>query len=403
MSRQLEHPVTSRSVEEFLRGIDYTQHATQSAVLRYRNLLRFAHDPADESRFRDLLSQTSIREGLRIFPLFESGGVDVDVLDQTSLMHTRTVKSLDGCVTSAHCLLNGYQRVVFESGGNTGTALTVYGTRLGLHTHLFLPSDNLPLLDSGTFASDRAHLVAVDDARQVKAVAGAFAAAHRLPHVPKLDWRYQSSMLTGCFLLEHLLQHPPYDYIVQAVSAAFGPIGIYRVLVQHREALGRLPRFFGVQQEHNSPLVRSWKEGTGQTAAEVEIRSTVDLLIKVMYDTQPESYGTLEEFSRLLAATRDELTTVSRADFHAAMRQTPQGQSVIDHLARHGVEIAQRNGEVLEKAGMMALAGALREISTGRIPSGSRVLICLTGGSAHPDGRVVPERRVVVSEAAGSP
>jgi len=37
--------------------------------------------------------------------------------------------------------------VVFESGGNTGAALTEYGQKAGLETFLFIPEENVSLLD----------------------------------------------------------------------------------------------------------------------------------------------------------------------------------------------------------------------------------------------------------------
>ena len=41
-------------------------------------------------------------------------GVEIYLLDETSLMHTRTLKSIDGCVTIAKCKQAGLQRVVLE-------------------------------------------------------------------------------------------------------------------------------------------------------------------------------------------------------------------------------------------------------------------------------------------------
>jgi threonine synthase len=71
--------------------------------------------------------------------------VDISALDET-LMHTRTLKAIDGCVTTAKCLLAGLQRVALETGGNTGSALTAYATRAGIETYCFLPDENLVLL-----------------------------------------------------------------------------------------------------------------------------------------------------------------------------------------------------------------------------------------------------------------
>jgi len=241
----------------FESAIDRRWDPALSIVLRYREACR--HDGQNDEHFRELLGQTSVREGLRVVPLLRYRDVTIDVLDSTSLMHTRTHKSVDGCVTTAQCLLRGQRRIVFESGGNTGAALTAYATRAGIETFLFLPADNLPLVDAAMFESPGAHLIAVDDARDVKPAAAAFAARLGLARVPEVAWRHQAATFIGCFVLEALLGRPRYDHFVQGISAAFAPIGIYRVLEPFRAALGGLPRFLGVQQAANCPMLRAWK------------------------------------------------------------------------------------------------------------------------------------------------
>src|SRR5215470_3814779 len=117
------------TVADLVAATDRTHAARESVVLRYRNALCF-EDLGDRApQFRTLLGHTTIAEGLRVFSLGSYHSVQIDVLDETSLMHTQTLKSIDGCVTAAHCLLRNYGAVVFESGGNTGTAVTRYGAR----------------------------------------------------------------------------------------------------------------------------------------------------------------------------------------------------------------------------------------------------------------------------------
>src|SRR4029077_16479 len=118
------HRTTPSVVDAFERAIDHSIPATASVVMRYRDACRLADDAEQDRALKDCLPRTSIGEGLRVVSLLEYKDVAVDVLDATSLMATGTHKSIDGCVTTAHCLLSGYRRIVFESGGNTGTALT---------------------------------------------------------------------------------------------------------------------------------------------------------------------------------------------------------------------------------------------------------------------------------------
>jgi len=391
LSKEALLSAASSSPEAFAGAIDRRHEASRSVVLRYRNAVRLEPEDEQDTRLKALLERTSIAEGLRVFPLFTHREVEIDVLDETTLMCTRTLKSIDGCVTTAQCLLRGHRRVVFESGGNTGTALTVYGTRAGLETFFFLPAENLPLLDGKAFASGMARVIAVDDPRQVKAAAAAFAARHGLARIPVLDWRLQASSFVGCFVLEHLLSCEPYDVLAQSISAAFSPVGIYRIIGPHRERIGRLPAFMGVQQAANCPMVRAWRAGT-ETAPAEPVDSTAGLLARVMYDGNPGTYGTFGPLRRILIETAGDLTTIDREDFRRELWADVGGKTVLDHLAERGVLVTLREGKVLEKAGLMALAGTLREIESGRIAPGSRVLVCVTGGTARPEGTVAATR-----------
>src|SRR5690349_7179433 len=93
-------------------ALDARFGTAESIVLRYRNACRFAADEAHDARVRELLERTSIREGLRIVALAPYREVDIDVLDATSFMQTHTIKSIDGCVTTAQCLARGDRAVV---------------------------------------------------------------------------------------------------------------------------------------------------------------------------------------------------------------------------------------------------------------------------------------------------
>jgi hypothetical protein len=378
------------SLAAFEAAIDSAWDASRSVALRYRAILPGPGAERDRA-FEERLLAASQREGLRAFPLFVHRDVAVDVLDATSLMRTGTHKSVDGCVTTAHCLQAGHRRVVFESGGNTGTALTAYATRAGLETFLFVPADNLPLLDAPTFAAPGAHVIAVEDAREVKASARAFAEREGIPRVPELAWRHEAARLVGAFVLEHCLVHGRPDHFVQGISAAFAPIGIYRSLAPFREGLGGLPAFLGVQQAANCPMVRAWRGGEGEARP---VARTGGLLARVMYDEASRSYGTFGELRELLEASGGDLTTIDGEEFERWLHVSVDGRTPLAHLAGHGVVIAQRGGDVVEKAGLMGLAATLREIESGRFRRGSRLLVSVTGGTALPAGRVSPERTI---------
>jgi threonine synthase len=382
------------------RAIDPKYKTETSIVLRYRNAFQFGMTAEEDSEYKKWLERTSIREGARIFPLLAYKGVEIFILDETSLMQTKTLKSIDGCITTAKCKLNGYEKVVFESGGNTGTALTQYGIRAGLETFMLIPEENLPLLNSTIFESKKAHLLSVKKPGLVKEAAHLLGKLNGLKQIPETDWRFEASMFRGSFILEHLLKKDKFDWFTQTISAAFGPIGIYRVLKGFEKEIGQLPRFLGIQQEANSPLFTAWKIGETDTEP-AKMNSTNKLLTKVMYDRHPQTYGTFEEFRNILSATGGDLTTVNHQEFTDFLEDDFDGESILDLLKDHGIEITLNNGEVVEKTGLIALAGTLKEIDKGRIVKGSKVLCCLTSGISEADGKAKPEFKIANSDEIG--
>lgn len=379
----------SNSDSHFLASIDTKYPAETSIVLRYRNAFTFGTQEED-SRFKDLLKSTSIREGSRIFFLLEYKGVEIFAMDETSLMHTNTLKSIDGCITTARCKLAGYDRVVMETGGNTGSALTAYGTRAGLETFCFIPRENLCLLNRKFFTSPKAHLLSVKDPGMVKACAQQFEERYGLKHIPETAWRFEASRFRGLRILEHMLEgSKKIDWIAQTISAAFGPIGIYWSFQHLGKDIGRVPQFLGIQQDANCPMYRAWK-ARQRNLRPLKIDSTSELLAPVMYDVKPHTYGTYRDLLGVLKETKGALCTINHSEFTSLLDRDFGGTGIRGLLNEHGIGI----GEVKEKTGLIGLAGTLKEIDAGTIRKGSRVLWCLTSGVSHADGRATAEFEV---------
>lgn len=376
------------------RAVDPEYPPEMSIVARYRNAFSFG-EPEEDTRVKQLLLETSLCEGARVFPLLSYRGVDIHILDESSFMHTGTLKSIDGCFTLAQCRRRGYKRTVFESGGNTGTALTEYGQKAGLETFLFVPEENLPLLDSKVFEPDTAHLISVAEPGWVKKAARTFVGVNGIRHIPEVAWRYQASMFRGLFILEHVLANGGFDWLTQTISAAFGPIGIYTVLNAFVRETGPVPRFLGFQQEANCPMYKAWTSKNKELDASPPEPSIGDkLLTKVMYDVAPYTYGTYEDLRDVLTATRGDLTTVNHTEFFDLFDQDFDGRGVLDLLDERGFHVSKEDGEIVDKTGLIALAGTLKEIRSRKIDRGSKVLCCLTSGTGRPDGKAEPEYRV---------
>ena len=79
-------------------------------------------------------------------------------------------------------------------------------------------------------------------------------------------------------------------------------------------------------------------------------------------------YRTFEDLKRLLSATAGDLTTIDRDDFDKWLAEPIEGLTALDHLEAAGLRITTRRGEIVEKAGLMGLAAAVREIAAGRFP-----------------------------------
>jgi len=376
--------------KDLYRFIDTSYAPESSIVLRYRNILKSVYYGKEE--YREYLKQTSIREGARIFYILNYKGVDIYILDETSLMHTKTLKSIDGCVSIAKCLAEGSREVVFESGGNTGTALTEYGQKAGIETFFFIPERNINLLKSKVFESQRAHLIKVEKAEIVKGAALLFAKLNGFRHIPEISWRYEASMFRGLFILEYLMENKGFDWITQTISAAFGPIGIYRVLLNLGKGIKKIPRFLGVQQENNCPMYRAWKN-KGVSLEESPPESG-ELLTDIMYDVKPYTYGTYNELETILVRTGGDITTVNHLEFKELLEKNFEGKGILELFSENGIDITIRNNEVIEKTGLIALAGVLKEIDRSTIEKGSRVLCCLTSGISEADGKAEAEFRV---------
>jgi len=343
----------------------------ESVVLRYQQNVRLEDDESADAAVKALLPTTSIREGVRIVPFMQYRGVQIDVLDETSLMHTHTLKAIDGCVTAAKCRARGITTLVIESGGNSAAAVAAYADRARLAIACFVPEQNLELLDASCFRGERTQLIAVADPALVKEAATRFARQTGALHVPEVGWRFQASRFVGCFLREHLLRGARIDWLAQTISAAFGPIGIYDALSTPTD---QLPRFLGVQQAANCPMYRAWK-GEPANRTDDALRSTTALLAPVMYDGAPATYGTFPALQALLVRTRGHLVTIDTEEFAYHI-----DAAVIDALHDGGINILRRGPDIIDRTGLIALAGVLKEIGAGSIATHSRVLVCLTSG-----------------------
>jgi len=354
--------------------VDERYSAERSIVLRYAPSLFPEVDVAATSR----------QEGARILDLGSWRGVHLKLLDESSRMASGTYKSLDGCLSTALCRKEGIRRAVFSSGGNAGAALSLYGATTWLDSYFFCPANNLPKLDGALFERPTAHLIAVEGSdRRVKQAAKRFAERIGAPVIPKLEWRMLSASCRGMFLAEQILGGQRFDWLVQAVCAGYGPLGMYRTF--ERFAGLPVPKFLAVQQGGLCPIVHAWEQHRDTLPPLSDDRWHETPIEPALYNVYPDQ--TYPALFRLLQQCGGSALAVHQAEFD---RFAPE---FLQRVEQAGVTLTRRNGQILERAGLLAGAGALKAIAEGRIPSGATVLCALTGGAGPlPSKPAVPER-----------
>jgi threonine synthase len=376
-------------------SVDERYPADRSVVLRYAPAL------LNGSLTTESLLACSRQEGIRVLDLGSWRGVNLQLLDESSLMASGTYKSLDGCLSTALCREQGIGRAVFSSGANAGSALSLYGAATDLETFFFCPADNFNKLDGALFDRPTAHLVAVEGSdRRVKRAASLMAERLGIPVIPAIEWRMLSAGCRGLFLAEQILRRrQPLDWLVQSVCAGYGPLGIYEafagLVTSGSLAPAKAPKLLAVQQGGLCPIVRAWEQQRDTlpplTDTDWHEKPIEPALYNVYPDlTYPQLYRTLRQWG-------GDALAVHQPEFD---EYSPE---FLARVERAGVKLTRVNGQIVERAGLLAGAGAFKAIAEGRIPEGSNVLCALTGGAGAPPAKpAVAEHRIGLHDDLGS-
>ncbi len=371
--------------------IDPAYVSEESLLLRYHKGIPF------EGITRDDLKAVSVKEGARIIKLLEYKGVAVHLADESTLMSTGTFKALEACFIIALCKKRKYDKIVFSSGSNLGSALTFYGRKAGIETFFFHPKSTSWKLDRDIFDAPDVHLISVDKSeKEVKKAAQLFAEMSGIKHVPEMEWRFFATGLRALFVFEFVIKAGiHFDWISQAICAGYGPIGFYNIALKTigEGAISKkhVPKFLGIQQESLSPMVRAWQKKHPQIRSEDIVAPAHDLLDPSLYNTNPDaSYPILYKH---LIDFGGELCSLNRQEYE---NHVPL---LLKQLALAGMHLNTRvlNGkeQILENAGLINAAGTLKAIDHGLIKKGQTVLSFFTGGAGGHSGKeAVPEYKI---------
>jgi len=368
---------------------DIRRRLSQSVVLRYGSALRGVSG--------DALAAASICEVGRILPLAAVDGVHLDLLDLSTGSTTGTFKDWLACVAVARSWERGDTAVLFQSSGNTGMALSVYASRLGILPLFLYPEGSQYKLDARLLNGTEAILFEVARSEpEIKRLTGALAQALTLPQIPDLDTQIEANKLRAYLLLDHYrLTGVWHQWHAQALSSAFGPLGLFQGFQELRSSLGREglapPRLYGVQQEAVCPWARLFqhchdRDSSGGGAAVIE---------PTLFRTRPGP-DLVRRMDRLMATYGGSITALFNADYQ---RLRPRAMALLAEAGlSFGISIREGRRPVqAEQAGILALCGVLGGLETGVFRRGERVLVAMTGGcrpnvlaQAEPDLRIGP-------------
>lgn len=373
------------------RYIDSGYKPEESLILRYYKSIYLNGLNADD------IKPFSIKEGARIFRFINYKGVAVYIDDESTLMSGGTFKTLEACLTAALCRKKEYGKVVFSSGSNLGSALTIYGHKAGIETFFFYPRTVAWKIDKRLSGFPTARLISVDKPeKEVKKAALLFSELSGVKHIPEIEWRFLATGLRALFVFEFLLkEHIQFDWISQPVCAGYGPIGFYnmaqKMINENIITKENVPKFLGIQQEALSPMVKAWRRKHDKILFDDIITAPCELLVPSLYNTDPEvSYPML--YRQMLDYGGD-LCSVNKEEYEKYLFLLVEG------LAENNILLNRRymNGkdEIVEKAGIIGLAGTLKAIDNGLIKKGEKVLSFFTGGAGNYSGvSAVPEYEI---------
>ncbi|MEU8975902.1 pyridoxal-phosphate dependent enzyme [Streptomyces monashensis] len=348
-----------------------------SVVLRYAEHV----DGVEEAALR----RVSQREGARIVRLPPFAGVELDVLDLSTLAHTGTFKDWVACVATARALQARTPIVAAQSSGNTANALASYVSHAGIRSVVLYPPDSRRRIHPHLAAHPLVDFVEVDAGEhRIKQILREVAQAAGVPALPSLTDQYEGNKLRAHLLCDAAkeLGHD-WDWHVQALSSAYGPLGFYRGVDEL--GCGPGPRLLGVQQEAVAPYAEALGGvGTDPTARILE----PTLFRRLLTD------DLVREVRRLCANTAGTVRMLSNR------RYLDSQWRAVQLLEDAGVHVTlSPDGEPRERAGLYALCGALAAIEDGLVSRGERILVVHTGGSGPACDLFDPEHTAAEQDA----
>jgi alkylation response protein AidB-like acyl-CoA dehydrogenase len=357
-----------------LEDFKLKEQNTSSIVLKYAPIVL----PHIERRF---LVEATLGEHEKIINagFYRNTNIRLFLYDMTTMSPSRTFKDFLGCITFAHCLKNNIKCICAQSSGNTAMSLIHYARKNpSIKLIQFYLTRNSYKINS-TFVPDNVTLVEVNSTEaEMKRILKRFVDLTNIPNMPNLSIQFEANQIRAYFLKDYWIENEIYfNWYVQSVSSAFGPIGLYKGFTDIGQEQVPIPKFLGIQQEAVCPFACAlgyWNNDPNETDKQVE------LIEPTLFRSDPGEL--VNRVKHIIDTYGGKIKVLTNDNFNKYLDEA------ISILSKNNIHITKTvDGTILEKSGILAVAATLHEIDIddhGIFSENENILIGITGGTGCP-------------------
>jgi hypothetical protein len=329
---------------------------------------------------REYLLQSTLEEQERIINTgyYRNSNIKLFLYDMTTLNPSATFKDFIACLTYSYCLQNNINLICAQSSGNTAMSLIHYARKNpSIKLIQFYITKNSYKINS-TFVPDNVTLVEVNSTEaEMKRILKRFSELSGIISMPNYDLQVQANQIRAYFLNDYCTQNRVhFNWYVQALSSAYGPIGLYKGFKDIGEEI-LIPQFLGIQQQALCPFARAlgyWDDTMNEND------DSIPLIEPTLFRTDPGEL--INKVKNILDTYGGKIKVLTNENFNQYLDEA------LSLLAINNIHITKTSdGNILEKAGILSLAATLHEIDNenyGVFSSNDNILIGITGGTACP-------------------
>ena len=296
-------------------------------------------------------------------------GVDAEIfVKYEGLNPTGSFKDRGMCMAVTKAVEEGSRAIICASTGNTSAAAAAYAARAGITAFVLIPEGKIAL---GKLAQAMMHGAVViqikgnfDAGMQLVKEVGEEAPVTIVNSIN--PYRLQGQKSAAFEIVEELGAAPDYHCLPVGNAGNISAHWIGYTEYADDGIISKLPKMVGYQADGSAPFIRGEMVDDPETVA-TAIRIGHPQSWDKAWKVKDESEGWFDECSdeEILAAQK---------------------------------LLAEKEGVFCEPASAISIAGVLRDLKSGKIPAGSRIVCTLTGhGLKDPDTAIKQSSRPLIS------